>query len=32
MVRLQVSHELVMLVDVDEDCYVKSRKGGIFLF
>lgn len=32
LVRLQVSRELVMLVDAEEDCYVKSRKGGVFLF
>lgn len=32
ILKLQATNELVMLVDTDDDCYRKSRKGGIFLF
>ena len=32
LLRLQATHNLVMLVDVDADCYRKKRAGGIFLY
>jgi len=30
--RLQVTHDLVMLVDIDDNPYSKQRKGGIFIY
>jgi len=32
ILKIQATNELVMLVDTDDNCYRKSRKGGIFLF
>jgi hypothetical protein len=32
LLRLQVAHEIVMLVDTEADCYRKKRGGGILLY
>lgn len=32
ILRLQATHNLVMLVDTDVDCYKKKRSGGIYLY
>ena len=32
ILKIQAANEIVMLIDVDDNCYKKSRKGGIFLF
>jgi hypothetical protein len=32
LLRLQITNELVMLVDAEPDCYRKTSKGAIYLF
>ena len=32
IVRLQVSNDILILVDTEENPYRKTRKGGIFLY